>query len=169
MDSAIIIRGGPNFDPVKYVRRWVTWSICMPTHFWSTPISHRNLWSRDSICSKTPTFDPVRTNEGGSKVGFRTNWVTLSLISKRNWGGSKVSRNAYASRDYLLHILYWVKRWTLAYHCFRNVRCNFVLVGIILDAQNDELKIFWVYERFGEIPSYFWVIRIMNITIFYIS
>ena len=35
----------------------------------------------------------------GSQVGFRTNWVTWSLISKRNSGGSKVSQHAYTSRD----------------------------------------------------------------------
>ena len=37
--------------------------------------------------------------ESGSKVGFRTNLVTWLLISKRNWGGSKLSLHAYASRD----------------------------------------------------------------------
>ena len=32
-------------------------------------------------------------------MGFRTNWVTWSLITKGNSGGSKVSRHTYASRD----------------------------------------------------------------------
>ena len=36
------IRGGPTFDPVKYVKEVVTWTICMPTHCWSTRISLRN-------------------------------------------------------------------------------------------------------------------------------
>ena len=33
------IRGGPTFDPVKSLKEVVTWSICMPIHFWSTRIS----------------------------------------------------------------------------------------------------------------------------------
>ena len=103
-----------------------TWSFFIYRHI-NKHKSDRQIF-RDTLASISRyTGKPVPTNECGSKVGFRTNWVTLSLISKRNWGGSKVSRHAYASRDYLLHILYWIKSWTLAYHCFRNVRCNFVL------------------------------------------
>ena len=35
------VRGNPTFDPLKYVKEVVTWSIYM-THFWSTRISPRN-------------------------------------------------------------------------------------------------------------------------------
>ena len=108
----------------------ITW-----LHFFGNPLLIRFQTDRKL------TFDPVRTNEGGSKVsfrtihshvidklfenpllvqlhsfeldqkwvfdqfesgskvGFRTNSVTWSLISKRNWTGSKVSWHAYASRD----------------------------------------------------------------------
>ena len=55
------------------------------------------------------TFDPVWTNEGGSKVDFRTNWFRWPLISKRKSVGSKVNRHAFASRDYLLHKHEWIK------------------------------------------------------------
>ena len=53
--------------------------------------------------------------ESGSKVDFRTNWVTWSFISKGNSGGSKVNRHTFALCDYLLHRLYWIKMWTPAY------------------------------------------------------
>ena len=40
--KSLQIRGGPTFDPVKHVKEVVTWTICMPTQFWSTWISLRH-------------------------------------------------------------------------------------------------------------------------------
>ena len=86
-------------------------------------------------------FDPVRTNECGPKAIFRrlydhvieyswnfrfwstfigSNWIKsefsknrdmLPLNSKRN-SGAYAKRHAYGTRDYLLHIIYWIKSWT---------------------------------------------------------
>ena len=37
----------------------------------------------------------------------------LSFIPKRKTGVSKTKRQTYASRDYLLHILNWIKNYTI--------------------------------------------------------
>ena len=73
------------FELMKVDQKWVfeqfidhvtmNYSI---THFWSTFISSNWKWVFDQF-------------ESESKVGFRTNWVTWSLISNRNSGGSKLS------------------------------------------------------------------------------
>ena len=77
------VRGGPNFDPVKYVKEvshvkhmhadsllihpnfssklMITW-----LNFFENPLLIRFRTERKL------TFDPVRTNEGGSKMSFRT-------------------------------------------------------------------------------------------------
>ena len=57
---------------------------CSKSHFWSTFISSNWTKSEFSISLKADQ-KLVR--------------VTWSLILKRNWGGSKVTRHAYASRD----------------------------------------------------------------------
>ena len=117
-------------------RRWVTWSIRMPTQFWST----RFLFEINDHVSqfvRKPTFDPLsnlsKTHfwstfiselaqkwvsdpfESGSKVGFRTNWVTWSLISKINRVDQKWVGMHMLQVTHLLHILYWIKIWTSAY------------------------------------------------------
>ena len=58
----------------------ITWKInWSKTHIWSTSIGSNRI-----------------------KMSFWKYWVTWSLILKRNSVGSKVSRHAYATRDYLL-------------------------------------------------------------------
>ena len=42
------IREGITFDPVQNMKEVVIWRICMSFRFWSTLISHRSWWSRDS-------------------------------------------------------------------------------------------------------------------------
>ena len=111
-EKNIKIRGSPTFDSVKYVKEVVTLcTMSMPTQFWSTQFSLVELDQLMELDQKW-VFDQFKS---GSKMGFRTNWVTLSSISKRNWGGSKVSRHTYASRENLLHIFHWIKSWTPAY------------------------------------------------------
>ena len=82
--NSLLIR----FELMEVDQKWVfmiTWFKKWPkTHFWST--------------FNSPNWIKIKF-ESGSKVGFRTNWVTWSLISKRNLGGSKLSWGAYASRD----------------------------------------------------------------------
>ena len=63
-----VLRGGPNFDPVKYVKEV---SHVKYMHADSILI-HPNFSSKLIITWRKPTFDPVQTNEGGSKVSFRT-------------------------------------------------------------------------------------------------
>ena len=113
----------PNFSS----KLMITWR--KPTF---GPLSN---WSKTQFWSRLDR--PVRTNEGGPKVSFRTVyhhvimicsktqfwstfnspnwikikfsislkadqkwvWVTWSLISMRNWGGSKLCWHAYTSRD----------------------------------------------------------------------
>ena len=53
--------------------------------------------------------------ESGSKVGYRSNWVTWSLISKRNRVDQKSVGMHMLHVTHLLHILYWIKSWTPAY------------------------------------------------------
>ena len=101
----------------------ITWLNIFKNSFWSGSNQWRWIKYEFSISLsimwswivRKPTFDPHLLVQTGSKVSFRRNWVTWSLISKRNWGWSKVSRHAYASRDNLLHILHWIKSWTPAY------------------------------------------------------
>ena len=81
LENSVLIQ----FEPMKVDQKWVfeqfidhvtmNYSI---THFWSTFISSNWKWVFDQF-------------ESESKVGFRTNWVTWSLISNRNSGGSKLS------------------------------------------------------------------------------
>ena len=81
----------------------------------------RNLWSRDNALFDISLlihlhefqldqkwfFDRF---EGGSKVGFpiKLSHVIINFKDKFGWIKSE-SAYAYASRDYLLHILYWIK------------------------------------------------------------
>ena len=107
-------------------------------------ITHENLLFIRFKTDQKLTFDPVRTNEGGSRKNFRTVWVrtncvTWSLILKRNSGASIVNRHAYASRDYLLHILYWIKMWTSAYLPWLYVRPHFVSLTI-REARNQDIQ-----------------------------
>ena len=80
-------------------------------------LSLRIQWSRDRIplmvhlqTVRTPALDPVRTNEGVPKVGFRTVWRwTISGIRSRDyWIRSEIrvdqKRGEYASHDYLGHL-----------------------------------------------------------------
>ena len=57
---------------------------CSKTHFWSTFIGSN--WTKTEFSISL-------------KVDQKWVWVTWSLISKRNWGGPKLSLHAYASRD----------------------------------------------------------------------
>ena len=57
---------------------------CPKTHFWSTFISSK--WTKTEFSISL-------------KADQKWVWVTWSLISKRNWGGPKVSLHVYASRD----------------------------------------------------------------------
>ena len=73
--------GGPKVS----FRFMVTWLInCSKTHFWSTFIDSNWTKSEFSI---------------NLKADQKWVFVTWSLISKRNWGGPKLSLHAYASRD----------------------------------------------------------------------
>ena len=65
----------PTFDPLS------NWS---KTQFWSTFISSNWIKIEFSISLKTDQ---------------KWVWVTWPSISKRNWGGSKLSLHAYAPRD----------------------------------------------------------------------
>ena len=107
-----IIRGGPNFDPVKYVKEvnhvkhmhadsllihpnfsklMITWLNFIETplliHFQTDRKLTHNSWSRDWQTVRKLTFDPPLLVQTGPKV----------------------SRHESASRNYLLHILYWIK------------------------------------------------------------
>ena len=126
MDQIYIVRGAPTFGAVKYVKEQShvnhvhANSLLIHLNFSSKLMIIRLnfIVNRLLIRFQTDlklTFDPLRTNEGGSKVSFRWNWVVWSLMSKRNSGGSKLSWHTYGSREYLLHILYWIKSWTPAY------------------------------------------------------
>ena len=100
----------------------ITWLNIFKNSFWSGSNQWRWIKYEFSISlsftwswiDQKLTFDPPSLLRTGSKMSFRKKWVTWSLILKRNSGGSKVSRHWYASRDNLLHILYWIKSWTPA-------------------------------------------------------
>ena len=118
-NPAHLLRGGPNFDPVKYVKEvshvehmHANLILIHPCFSSKLVITWLNLF-QNLILIRFQTvrklnFDPVWTNEGGSKLSFRTNWVTWSLISKKNLDGSKLSRNAYATSDFCVNN-FWVK------------------------------------------------------------
>ena len=66
-----------------------------------------------------------------SKFHFRnfTKKVRWPLIAKRNSDGSKVNRHEYASRDYLLHKLYWIKRTRVFVLLFSKITGNDEITG----------------------------------------
>ena len=69
----------------------------------------------DHVIDKLLAYDPPSNwtkpeqFESGSKAKFEPSGVTWSLISKRTSGGSKAKQHVYASRDYRLEILKWIK------------------------------------------------------------
>ena len=90
----------PTFDPLQSNRKLSGHeidnlfenSLISPSLNWTGKVILRSVWNRIK--------------------SFQTNWVTWSLLLKRTWGPSKVRQRAYASRDYLLHILNWMKSLT---------------------------------------------------------
>ena len=50
---------GIHFDRVKYVKEVVTWSKCMPIHFWPTQISLFESNDHMTQFVRKPTFDPL--------------------------------------------------------------------------------------------------------------
>ena len=59
-------------------RRWVTWSICMPTHFWST----RFIFEINDHVTQfvwKPTFDPL---SNGSETHF---WASSLIKVDQKW------------------------------------------------------------------------------------
>ena len=92
LDSAmitwIVLRGGPNFGPVKYVKE-----VSHVKHMHANSfLVYSNLSSKLMITWLNPlsvhfqtdkklTFGPVRTNEGGLKVSFRIIYGHVNVIN----------------------------------------------------------------------------------------
>ena len=77
------VRGGPNFDPVKYVKEvshvkqmHANSNLIHPNFSSKLMITWLNLFENPLLIrfqtDRKLTFDPVRTNESGSKMSFRT-------------------------------------------------------------------------------------------------
>ena len=100
---------GPTFGPVKFVNE-VSHMEHMHTKLM---IMWLNLFENSLLVrfqtDRKLNFGPFRTNESRSKVDFGTNLAIWPLISKRNWGVSKLSRHAYSSHDYLLYKFFGIK------------------------------------------------------------
>ena len=74
--KSLQIRGGPTFDPVKYVKEVVTWTICMPTHF-DPPEFLFDINDHMTQFHRKLTFDPPSLVRSGSKVSFRSVWKRI--------------------------------------------------------------------------------------------
>ena len=81
----------------QFINHVITLGILLLVHFCSN-------WTKSRLSNSL-------------KVEQKGNSITWSFISKRNSSGPKVKRHAYASRDYLLKILNWIKNYTLAFIC----------------------------------------------------
>ena len=96
-----MIHEGIIFGPEKYVKEVITW--------------------RDV---NVPFVRP------GPKLQIRRVWIKWSFISKRKTVDQNYDSIHMPSRDYLLHILFWTKNYTLVYQFFT----GYVLDGMILSS-----------------------------------